>query len=104
MNKVNEVDVLRSLLKHVYMTCAQLGFELWQGGRGAGLAPLYKRGYHNCSCPFARPAGAMVKRLKAKGYVRRRIIANDHLTYYEVTPKGERAYMTAIGRPGERLG
>lgn len=96
---VTEIDVLRSLIKHNFMTCAQLGYELWQGGRGAGFAPINTRKYSSCSCPYARPAGAMVKRLVKKGLVRRKYVNGDHRTFYEATKLGEEHYEWATRRP-----
>lgn len=59
-------------------TCASLGDQLWhKGGRG------------NCSCPFARPAGVVVKRLKARGFVERELA--DVLTLYTATRAGRAA-------------
>jgi hypothetical protein len=54
-------------------TCARLGDELW-GRNAAG----------NCSCPWARPAGALLKRLVRAGVVRRAHVPNDHATLYEL--------------------
>lgn len=52
-------------------TCARLGDALW-GRRGSG----------NCSCPWARPAGALLKRLVERGVVRR--IPGEYATLYEL--------------------
>ena len=40
--------------------CASLGTQLWHFGRGL-------RAQGNSTCPWARPAGAVLHRLKAKG-------------------------------------
>ena len=85
-------DVLRVLIKHGPISCANLGAELWHGGRGAGLPPLNKRGYGNCSCPFARPAGRLVQRLVRDGLAERHYEEHDERTMYKATRKGERAY------------
>lgn len=50
-------------------TCARLGEELW-GRNAAG----------NCSCPWARPAGALLKRLVECGVVHR--VPDKHNTLY----------------------
>ena len=52
-------------------TCARLGDALW-GRRRSG----------NCSCPWARPAGALLKRLVKQGVVRR--APDKHATLYEL--------------------
>jgi hypothetical protein len=88
---VSTIDVLRVLIKYGPMTCANLGAELWSGGRGAGASALNHRSYGNCSCPFARPAGRMVARMVQAGFAERTYV--DHRTLYRVTSAGEREYM-----------
>jgi len=56
------------------ITCARLGERLW-GKTGRG----------NCSCPWARPAGALLKRLRERGLVRR--APDKHHTLYELVPR-----------------
>jgi hypothetical protein len=51
------------------MTCARLGEALW-GRTGKG----------NCSCPWARPAGKLLHRLRRLGLVRRE--ATEHHTLW----------------------
>jgi hypothetical protein len=51
-------------------TCANLGSALW-GERPVGS---------NCSCPWARPAGAVLKRLLKRGIVCR--VPDKHHTLY----------------------
>lgn len=56
-------------------TCARLGEALWgRPGRGA------------CSCPWARPAGALLKRLVVRGVVRR--VPSRPITLYELRRAG----------------
>ena len=57
---VIEQRALLVIVKSNGATCANLGAELW-GRAGNG----------NCSCPWARPAGKVVKRLRELGLVRR---------------------------------
>lgn len=61
-------------------TCAVLGSELWANAHpGAG----------NCSCPFARPAGSLIKKLRARGLVERHYPdRRDPRTLYTVTEAG----------------
>lgn len=73
-----EARALFALVKHVYMTCAVLGAQLW------GTKNL-----SNCSCPWARPAGAVIKKLKARGFVERHYVMGDHRTLYRATRAGE---------------
>jgi hypothetical protein len=74
-----EVKALVVIGKHIFISCANLGAMLWG-----------EDGYHgsNCSCPYARPAGRVVKSLLAKGLVQRRTDP-DHILY-ELTRAGER--------------
>ena len=52
-----EVRALKLLARHGPHTCANLGDVLWSTRKSAG----------NCSCPYARPAGALLKRLRFLG-------------------------------------
>jgi len=79
-----EARALLALVKYVYMTCANLGDELWSTKKIAG----------NCSCPYARPAGAIVKRLRARGLVERHRVDGDHRTFYRATRAGEKLILT----------
>ena len=55
-----EARVLNQIAKfNDNATCATVGSSIW-----VSFA-------HNCSCPHARPAGAVIARLIKKGYVRR---------------------------------
>lgn len=54
-----------------HVTCANLGSELWSEGRPPG----------NCSCPWARPAGVVIKRLLAAGLVERDFSEPDRKAY-----------------------
>lgn len=76
----SEARGLLALVKHVYMTCANLGEELW------GNRPVSR----NSSCPFARPAGAVVKRLRARGFVDQYHVVGDPRTFYKATWRGEK--------------
>ncbi len=79
----SEARALLALVKHVYMTCALLGEELW-----------HRPGRANCSCPWARPAGAVVKKLCARGFVERHYVTGDPRTLYKATRAGERHLLT----------
>ena len=79
-----EARALLFIVKYVYTTCANLGAELWGNDRGPS----------NCSCPYARPAGAVVKKLRARGFVDRHHVAGDPRTLYKATWRGERHLRT----------
>ena len=79
-----EATALLALIKWNGMTCALLGNELWHNGRGRG----------NCSCPFARPAGAVVKRLRAMGFAEKYRIPGDPRTFYRATWRGDKFIRT----------
>lgn len=80
----SEAKALLYLVKHVYATCAMLGEHLW-----------HKPGRGNCSCPWARPAGGVIKRLRARGLVQRKSnIPGDPRTFYEATRFGEQHLLT----------
>ena len=82
----SEARALLALVKHVYASCATLGEMLWgKPGRG------------NCSCPWARPAGAVVKRLRARGFVDRHRVQGDPRTLYKATWRGEKHLLTDGG-------
>ncbi|MBV8722465.1 MAG: winged helix-turn-helix transcriptional regulator [Candidatus Eremiobacteraeota bacterium] len=72
-----EARALRLIIKHGPITCANLGDHLWPD----------KPRPSSCSCPFARPAGAVVKRLKARGLVERDY-SSRVLTLYVATRAG----------------
>ena len=55
-----EARALQILRDRGPQTCARLGEALW-GRTGNG----------NCSCPWARPAGALLHKMLAKGLVRK---------------------------------
>ncbi len=74
----SEARALLVIVKHVYISCANLGEELW-----------HKPGRANCSCPWARPAGAVVKKLRARGFVDRYRVDGDSRTFYKATRIGE---------------
>lgn len=76
-----EARALLATVKYVWITCANLGAELW--GKDFAVAG-------NCSCPFARPAGGVVKRLRALGLVERHYVAGDPRTLYKATWRGEK--------------
>lgn len=84
-----EIDALRSLMKYGPMTCANLGEEIWIGGRGGGYRPLSI--YRGGTCPYARPAGRIVHRLERLGLADRKY--DGHRTLYRVTPYGEEEYL-----------
>lgn len=51
-------------MEHLYrgpLTCAVLGGLLWYG--------KHPGAYGNCSCPFARPAGRVLRGLQKRGLV-----------------------------------
>jgi hypothetical protein len=74
----SEARALLAVVKYVAITCANLGAELWgKAGRG------------NCSCPWARPAGAVIKKLRARGFVDRHRVPGDPRTFYKATWRGE---------------
>lgn len=79
-----EARALLAIVKYVAITCATLGGELWPGRR-----------HSNCSCPFARPAGAVIKKLRARGLVERHYIQSDPRTLYKATRAGERHLLTS---------
>jgi hypothetical protein len=57
-----EGRALEYLRKHGPVSCASLGDVLWgKPGRG------------NCSCPWARPAGALLHRMLKRNLVTRRV-------------------------------
>jgi hypothetical protein len=68
---------LRVIINYGGISCATLGEKLW-GRPGLG----------SCSCPWARPAGCVIKRLMTAGLVRRRNDPDRFL--YEATYKGKR--------------
>ena len=79
----SEARALLLIVKYVSITCAWLGQELWgKPGRG------------NCSCPWARPAGVVIKRLRARGFVERYHRAGDPRTLYKATWRGEKHMLT----------
>lgn len=75
-----EVRALRAIGKHVRISPANLGAVLW--------------GWHtasNCSCPWARPAGAVIKRLRKQGLVERvHDKSGNDRSLYKITRAGER--------------
>ena len=75
-----ETLALLVLVRHGPITCANLGATLWNKKRVAG----------NCSCPHARPAGAVIKRLRERGYAERYRIDGDPRTLYRATWRGRR--------------
>jgi len=79
----SEARALLGIVKHVFITCANLGSVLW-GRNVAG----------NCSCPWARPAGKVVKRLRTYGLVERHRVTGDPRTFYRATTAGERQLIT----------
>ena len=79
-----EARALLVIVKNVCITCANLGDYLWNTKRVAG----------NCSCPYARPAGAIVKKLRARGFVERHRVAGDGRTFYKATWRGEKHLRT----------
>jgi hypothetical protein len=68
-----EQAALAYLRKYGPQTCANLGAALWGDRLVAG----------NCSCPWARPAGAVLHRLKARGLVAR--YSDGHHTLWTAT-------------------
>jgi len=75
----SEARALLFIVKHVHTTCANLGYELWgKPGRG------------NCSCPWARPAGVVIKKLRARGFVDQHRVEGDPRTFYRATWRGEK--------------
>ncbi len=79
----SEAKALIYVIKYGSITCANLGQELWgKPGRG------------NCSCPWARPAGAVIKKLRARGFVERDHIPGDPSTFYKATWRGEKHLCT----------
>ncbi len=79
----SEARALLIIVKHGYVSCANLGNDLW-----------HKGGRDNCSCPFARPAGAVIKKLRARGFVERHHSAHDPRTLYTATRLGEKHLKT----------
>lgn len=71
------------LLARGPMSCASLGDALWSTRKSAG----------NCSCPYARPAGALIKRLRARGLVEHGYDV-DHFVY-QLTASG-RAHVASL--------
>jgi hypothetical protein len=64
------------LLERGPMRCSELGELLWGvERRSAG------------TCPWARAAGALVKRLRERGLVRRAHAPDDRRTLYELAPR-----------------
>lgn len=74
-----EARVLLAIAKYGPVSCANLGDELWSTKRVGG----------NCSCPYARPAGAVVKKLRQRGFVERHWVSGDPRTLYKATRAGE---------------
>ena len=73
-----EARALGVIVLHGEITCANLGDLLWhKGGRG------------NCSCPFARPAGLVIKRLRKLGLVDLFLRDGDPRTLYAANWKGK---------------
>ena len=73
-----DARALLIVVKNNWITCARLGDQLWgKPGRG------------NCSCPWARPAGVVVKRLRKRGLVEQDRQVKD-LTAYRPTRAVER--------------
>jgi hypothetical protein len=71
------------IVKNNGIGCATLGDQLWgKPGRG------------NCSCPWARPAGVVMKRLRDKGLVERDRNVTDRI-FYRPTRLVER-FLTAL--------
>lgn len=82
-----DARALLVMFKHNRITCANLGSELWGSPtRGSG----------NCSCPWARPAGVVIKRLRELGLVERDR-REKVLTLYRATSKVE-ALVTKLKR------
>ena len=78
-----EARALRAAVKYMAITCALLGYVLWgKPGRG------------NCSCPWARPAGGVIKRLRARGLIQRHRVPGDPRTFYRPTWRGEKLLRT----------
>ena len=79
----SEALALFAVVKYGSITCASLGAELWgKPGRG------------NCSCPWARPAGVVIKKLRARGFVDRHRVPGDPRTLYKATWRGEKHVKT----------
>lgn len=76
---MTEIDAraLAIIVKRGPISCANLGDELWNRRRSAG----------NCSCPYARPAGKVVKRLRELGLVEPEFRGHK----YQATTKGKLA-------------
>lgn len=80
---LTELAMLGAVLKLNHRgTCAALGDFLW--------GQFSKRGYSNCSCPYARPAGRVLASLVRRGLVQRHHDA--HATMFRATRAGERTY------------
>jgi hypothetical protein len=65
-----DARALLVVVKNNGITCARLGDELW-GWHTAG----------NCSCPWARPAGVVMKRLRVAGLVEHDRSVKDRVFY-----------------------
>lgn len=75
-----ETRALAIIVERGSVTCANLGGELWKDshrGKGSGS-----------SCPFARPAGRIVKSLIEQGLVERDF-SDKHHTLYRATALGK---------------
>ena len=71
-----DAEALAIIVKRGPISCANLGDALWYGKT--------ERRYGNCSCPFARPAGKVVARLRRLGLV----CPEDRGLKYEATARG----------------
>lgn len=84
-----QIRALAMVIRLGRTTCAILGDQLWhKGGRG------------NCSCPFARPAGAVIAKLRKRGLVERCSDSNEVLTFYRATTAGHRAAIAKRAKGG----
>jgi hypothetical protein len=82
----SEAKALLALVKYVRMTCATLGSELWGKGRS----------HSGCSCPWARPAGAVIGRLVERCFAERIRVPGDPRTFYRATEAGERHMLADV--------
>jgi hypothetical protein len=77
-----QLAALKLIVAHGPISCANLGDSLW------GINSNKRSS--NCSCPFARPAGKVVKGLVKLGFVERSRQPNEHRTLYAATRTGVR--------------
>ena len=64
-------------------SAANIGDKVWRRGPG-------DRRYGNCSCPFARPAGRVLKRLREMGLTEL-VSAEDRSDLHGLTKRGRAA-------------